>query len=440
VGRAAGVAVVGAGPVGLTLALELQRYDVPVVVLEAKPKWEHEGSKAMVLARHTFDTLRRLGCAQPAEKAVILDRARTYYRGVELFCVEFPRPRSGETPLFGNLQQSYVEQALLARAGDLVRWDAPVEELTQDGHGVTLRLAGGEEIRTAYAVGCDGPRSTVRKLLGIGFPGRTFDDRFLIADVRAELPFPNERRFHFDPPWNPGRQLLIHPQPDSQWRMDWQVPAATDVEDERRGGRIHTRIRQIVGDAPYELAWLSSYRFHERIADRFRAGRILLAGDAAHLMAPFGARGLNSGVEDARNLGWRLAAVLADEAPEALLDGYAHERRAAARENIRVTSATMRFMVPPTRAHRLWRNLVLRGSLRSRRWRARVNSGRLAVPATYDGEAPVGRPCPVRVREERLGFGVATLDGADYLVRPDGYVCARLEGGVEEAIAAALLR
>ena len=147
-------------------------------------------------------------------------------------------------------------------------------------------------------------------MAGIGFDGYTFDDRFLIADVRADLPFTNQRHFHFDPPWNPGRQVLIHPQPDGVWRIDWQVPADTDADAERANGGLDRRIRQVVGaSTPYELVWMTGYRFSQRLADAFRVGRVFLAGDAAHVMSPFGARGLNSGIADAENLAWRLAAA-----------------------------------------------------------------------------------------------------------------------------------
>ena len=146
-----------------------------------------------------------------------------------------------------------------------MRWGARVEGLEQDADGVTLTLADGDRVRAPWVVGADGARSAVRKLAGVGFPGRSFDDRFLIADVRAKLPFPRERHFHFDPPWNPGRQVLIHPQPGDEWRIDWQVSADTDVEEERRSGRMDARIRDVIGaETPYELAWLTSYRFHQR--------------------------------------------------------------------------------------------------------------------------------------------------------------------------------
>lgn len=399
------VLIVGAGPVGMTLALELARHEVPSLIVDRKPGLERAGSRAIVIARHTIDTFRRLGCGDEVlEKGVALHRARTYFRDTELFSVEFPEE---ETPRFVNLQQTHTEAFLHARVVESplieVQWGTELSELP-DG----------------WVVGCDGARSTVRKLLGVEFAGRSFDDRFLIADIRAELPFPEERRFYFDPPWNPGRQVLIHPQPDGEWRIDWQVPRETDAEEERRSGRLDERIRQIVGDIPYELAWLTGYRFHERLAARFRVGRALLAGDAAHLMAPFGARGMNSGVEDARNLGWKLAYVLRGEAPESLLDTYELERRAAARENIAVTSATMRFMAPPTVAHRLLRNAILSGSVRSRRLRARVNSGRLAEPAVYPGGPPVG----TFVGNDTTEFATATIGGRDYVVRPDGYVAS----------------
>jgi 2-polyprenyl-6-methoxyphenol hydroxylase-like FAD-dependent oxidoreductase len=275
-------------------------------------------------------------------------------------------------------------------------------------------------------------------LFGIDFPGRSHRDRFLIADVRAAMPFPrDERRFFFDPPQNPGRTMLVHPQPDDEWRIDWQVPGDTDAEEERRSGRLDDRIRQIVGDAAYELAWVTAYRFQQRVAERWRSGRAFLAGDAAHLFSPFGARGMNSGVEDAVNLGWRLALVRTGEADERLLDGYEHERRRAALENLRITAATMRFMAPPTALHRFVRDSILRGSLHSAALRRRVDSGRLAEPAVYeDGDGVCGRPFPAEVppRSVAHGFAVGQLHGRDVLVRPDGYVARWLDGDAETAV------
>ncbi|MGH2996749.1 MAG: FAD-dependent monooxygenase, partial [Gaiellaceae bacterium] len=221
-----------------------------------------------------------------------------------------------------------------------------------------------------------------------------------------------------------------------------QVAPETDVEAERESGSLDRRVRAFVGGAPYELVWLTAYRFHQRLAERFRAGRVFLAGDAAHLMAPFGARGLNSGVEDATNLAWKLAVVLEGAAPDSLLDTYDRERRAAAQENLGVTGATMRFMAPPTALHRLSRNAILRGSLRVPRLRRFVNSGKLAVPAVYEGDGLVGKPLPPEaetVDDAGHGFTVAALGGERLLVRPDGYVAAGLDGiSLQAALGSAL--
>ena len=352
------VAVVGAGPVGLTAALELAALGIPSVVLEAKPQLEPIGSRAIVLAHDALATFNRLGCEEIARKGVRLTRARTYLRETELFIREFPPALPDGLPTFVNLQQTYTEQALLRRAEQSelidVRFNTPVTDLG--------------EIDADYVIGADGAHSTVRKLLGVDFPGKSFNDRFLIADVRAELPFPrDERRFFFDPPSNPGRQVLIHPQPDGEWRIDWQVAEGTDPE-----AGLDERIRALVGNTPYKLVWLTAYRFHSRLASRFRAGRVFLAGDAAHLMAPFGARGMNSGVED----GTAVARAIASGNP----DAYEAERRPAAIENLRITGATMRFMAPPTPLHRAWRSAILRGSLRVPQLRRFVNSGKLPTP------------------------------------------------------------
>jgi 2-polyprenyl-6-methoxyphenol hydroxylase-like FAD-dependent oxidoreductase len=382
------VAVVGAGPVGLTLAGRLAQQGIAVTVFEAAPRHAGEGSRALCMQRETLEIWDRLGIGERvARRGVQWRIGRTYFRDRELFSVNLPETTGDRFPPFVNISQTEVETMLLARLAELgvpVRWSHRLTGIRQ-GSDVELTFEDGSIERATSAVGADGAHSAVRRAMGLSFEGHTFEDRFLIADVRAELPYPAERRFFFDPPWNPGRQVLIHPQPDGVWRIDWQVPSDTDAEAERANGGLERRIRAVIGpEASYELVWLTGYRFSQRLAPAFRVGRVFLAGDAAHVMSPFGARGLNSGAGDAEDLAVKLGAVLRGEAAEGLLDSYDTERRAVAAENLAVTDATMRFMVPHGPWHRAWRNGVLRLSPHLGWARRRVNSGRLAEP-THPG-------------------------------------------------------
>ena len=465
------VAVVGAGAVGLTLAGRLAQHGASVDLFESEAARDPAGSKAICMQRETLEIWARLGVGeQVAQRGVQWRVGRTYVRGRQLIEVHL-HGDDEHFPPFVNISQSEVEELLEARAIELgvrIHRGHRLTSLTQDAGGVSATLetrAGTRSHRSSFLVGTDGAHSTVRHALGIEFAGYSFDDRFLIADVRAELPFTNERHFHFDPPWNPGRQVLIHPQPDGVWRIDWQVPPETDADIERTTGGLARRIRAVIGpDKPYELVWLTAYRFSQRLADAFGAGRCFLAGDAAHVMSPFGARGLNSGVADAENLAWKLAWVVRGEAELSLLDSYEAERRPVAVENLRVTDATMRFMAPHGPLRRAWRDLVLRMASHSDWFRARVNSGRLAEPATYavaqarlpdpalpqpgavaqDVRLPTGGRLRDRLgrgfvavvphalrgdaRVEIVAVGPDTPYGMDraWLVRPDGHLAASL--------------
>ena len=381
------VLIVGGGPVGLVTALLLARWEIPSIVLEAAPVRAAVGSRSICFQRDVLDVYDRIGCAEAMiAEGVTWTTGRTYYREHELFTVTFPHPGTAAPPPWINISQTSVEGHLAAAVAKQPRIDVragqAVTGLRQTGSYVEVETATGT-VRGSHLVGADGGHSAVRRLLGIGFPGRTYSDLFLICDIRADLPFPSERRFYFDPAWNPGRQVLVHQQPHSVWRIDWQVPPGFDPEAERASGALDERVRKIVGDRPYEIVWQSVYRFHERVAERFGAGRAFLAGDAAHLYAPFGARGLNSGTQDAENLAWKLAFVRHGWAPETLLDSYDAERRAAAAENLKVTSATMEFLVPQTAERRAFRQDTLERAVTDLAARKLINSGKLAEPYWY---------------------------------------------------------
>jgi len=392
------VLVVGAGPVGLASALLLARWQVPSIVLEAEPSRSQAGSRAICFQRDVLDLLDRVGCADAMiAEGVTWTTGRTYYRDTELFSVTFPG--SAHPPPWINISQTSVERYLLARVAEQpqieLRPGCRVAGLASGPDWIDATTAAGVRFRGSYLIGADGPHSAVRKVLGIDFPGRSFDDQFLICDIRADLPFPSERRFYFDPEWNPDRQVLVHQCPDRVWRIDWQVPAGFDLAAEGASGALDARIRKITGDAPYEIVWATAYRFQERVAERFSAGRAFLAGDAAHLFAPFGARGLNSGLQDAENLAWKLAFTWHGWAGPALLDSYQIERSAAAAENLAVTTATMEFLVPQTTEQRRRRTEALERALTNPAARAEINSGKLAEPYWYT-ESPLTTPGPAR--------------------------------------------
>lgn len=419
------ILVIGNGPVGQTTALFLAHWGVPTVLLDGRDQRDPVGSKAIVQQRDVLDAWDTLAGAgsEIAKAGLTWQRARTFYREDELFCTEYADSGRSPFPPFVNISQSNTEAILDTRiaAEPLidVRWGHEVTAIAQDDHSVTVTCANGAQVTGSHAVAASGAKGDpIRKMLGVTLDGRTFGDLFLIYDIRAELgEWAQERRFYFDPVWNPGRQILIHPCPDSTFRIDWQVPEDFDIEREEASGGLATRIRAIVGDKPYEIVWKSVYRFHQRIANRFRVGRVLLAGDSAHLVSPFGARGLNSGVQDAENAAWKLALVWKGLAPESLLESYHDERYAAAAENLEVTGATMDFLVPQDDRQHDWRVSTLAAARTSAEARVLVDSGRLAEPFWY-ADSPLTTPSVQRPSGGRPPKGEPPVPAPGVLV-PD---------------------
>jgi 3-(3-hydroxy-phenyl)propionate hydroxylase len=400
------VVVIGNGPVGETTSLLLARWGIPVIVLDGRPERDRIGSKAICQQRDVLDVWEACGVGrQLANEGVTWSTARTYYQDQELFHLTLADAGHSEFPPFVNISQSRTEEVLAEKiaATPLIeqRWGHTVNTISQDASGVTLTchtVDGEVEVWAPYVVMAAGSHAgELRRQLGIAFPGRSYDDRFLICDIRAELPgWERERRFYFDPSWNPGRQVLIHPTPGSVFRIDWQVPDHVDLDEEERSGALNQRIRAIIGpDVDYAIVWTSLYTFHGRRAERMKAGRVFLAGDCAHLMAPFGARGLNSGVHDAENVAWKLAFVLRGWAPGALLQTYDTERMAAAAENLEISETTMRFLVPQNAEERAHRLDVLERALSDPEARHQVDSGRMYEPFWYV-DSPLTTPCPSR--------------------------------------------
>ncbi|ALS60408.1 FAD-dependent oxidoreductase [Pandoraea norimbergensis] len=410
------VIVVGAGPVGLATAIDLAHQGVHVIVLDDDCTLS-TGSRAICFAKRTLDIFDRLGCGdRMVQKGVCWNVGRVFLRDQEVYNFDLLPDAGHHRPAFINLQQYYVEGYLFERASELpnieIRWKNKVSGLVQHGTPgaadacVTLTVDtpdGAYQTTARYVVAADGSRSPVRKLIGVDSHGRTFKDRFLIADVKMTANFPAERWFWFDPPFHPNQSVLLHRQPDDVWRIDFQLGWDADPETEKTPERVIPRVQALLGpDAKFTLEWVSVYTFSCLRMDSFRHGNVLFAGDSAHGVSPFGARGANSGVQDAENLAWKLAMVLDDRAPDTLLDTYAREREFAADENILNSTRATDFITPKSPVSRVFRDAVLTLARDHAFARQLVNSGRLSVPAvlhdstlnTADRDAFVGRMVP----------------------------------------------
>ena len=413
------VVVIGAGPIGLAAAIDLAQQGVQVVVLDDNDKVSF-GSRAICFAKRPLEILDRLGCGQPmVDKGVKWDVGKVFFDERQVYDFNLLPEEGHQRPAFINLQQYYFEEYLVNRVRELEAEGAPIEIRgrskvsavgTHSDH-TTLEIdtpEGSYNIEADWVIACDGANSTMRAMMGKDFVGRVFEDNFLIADVIMEADFPTERWFWFDPPFNKGQSALLHKQPDGVWRIDLQLGWDIDKEREKRPENVIPRLKAMLGeDVQFELEWVSIYTFQCRRMEKFRHGRVIFAGDAAHQVSPFGARGANSGLQDTDNLCWKLKLVIDGKAPESLLDSYDVERVYGADENILNSSRSTDFITPKSDMSRVIRDAVLDLSEAYEFARPLVNSGRLSVPCTYDSsplntadglDGPArtrpGSPCP----------------------------------------------
>jgi 3-(3-hydroxy-phenyl)propionate hydroxylase len=490
------VVVVGAGPVGLAAAIDLALRGVPVVLLDDADRIG-EGSRGICWSKRTLEILDRLGIGERLVAQGVTWKLGKVFCGDELLFSFDLLPEAGhKMPAFINLQQFYLEKALVDRALEIenleLRWKNRVTGLDRLNDGVRLTIEtpdGAYRVDTDWLIAADGARSTIRGLLGLDFAGVTFEDKFLIADVRMAADIPTERRFWFAPTFHSGQSALMHRQPDDVWRVDLQLGPDADPVAEQEPQRVRARLDKVLTSHPYELEWVSIYTFNCRRLDRFVHDRVIFVGDAAHQVSPFGARGANSGIQDAENLAWKLAAFIKGESGEGLIASYEIERVQAADENIGHSTRSTDFMSPHSHAERRLRDAVLELAPKAEFARRMVNSGRLSVATVYEtplstpdetdfaGTAKLGAPLPdapltrkdgapthlletlrgdfeiiyVKDGEGKNGAGPRALEGfslsvigedyldqagiftrrldatpgATYLVRPDQHLCAR---------------
>src|SRR5580692_9575926 len=501
------IVVVGAGPVGLSFAIDLAQRGHGVVLLDDADRIG-EGSRAICFSKRSLEYWDRLGTGQRmVDKGVVWSVGRIFHGESLLYQFNLLPEDGHKRPAFINLQQFYAEAYLVDRVQELpaidLRWRNKVVGIEARNDHVVLNIEtpdGPYRLRADYVVACDGARSSLRRMVGADFAGQVFEDQFLIADVRMTAEFPTERWFWFDPPFHGGRSALLHKQPDDIWRIDLQLNRFADPAVEKQPENVRPRIARMLGHDKFEFEWISLYKFQCRRMDRFIHGRVLFAGDSAHQVSPFGARGANSGLEDAENLAWKLDRVLRKTSPEDLLESYHAERSAAADENIRESTRSTDFMAPASIQEARLRKAVLSLARETEFGKRMVNGGRLSVPSVYETslstadddewrggprpgasmlDAPIAPPAsgleyltdafkafgrgftilqfangaadwPDGVGIIRIGGISDSLEtlrarydaepGTAYLFRPDGYVAARFRHPTREAIEAALKR
>jgi 3-(3-hydroxy-phenyl)propionate hydroxylase len=401
--------VIGAGPVGLAAAIDARLRGLQVLVLD-DDKSVSVGSRAVCYAKRSLEILDRLGIADAAcHLGVSWNIGRTFLEEGEVYQFNLVPDAGHKRPGMINLQQYHVEDMLIDRALELgadIRWQYKVTAVTRHEDHASVQVETPEgvfDIEADWLVVADGARSPVRRHMGLDIEGRVFQDRFLIADVVMKADYPAERWFWFDPPFHPNQSVLLHKQSNNVWRIDFQLGWDADPEEEKKPEKVIPRLQAMLGkDRPFELEWVSIYTFQCRRMTDFRHGRVLFAGDAAHQVSPFGARGANSGFQDADDLMWKLALVIQGQASEKLLDTYAHDRQWAADENISNSTRSTDFITPKSRTSKTFRNQVLALAKHYPFARKLVNSGRLSVPSfltesalnTPDADAFEGQMVP----------------------------------------------
>src|SRR5712664_760795 len=390
------VIVAGAGLAGLTAALELGTRGIRCVLLDEDDTVGASGlsSRGICYAKRSLEILDRFGVAARIREKGATWNEGDVYRGAErLYRFNLQPETDQKFPAFVNLQQFYVEQYLVERLQSVpavdLRWKNRVAGIQAEKDFVAVKLETPDGIYNAsasYLVAADGGHSTVRELLGAEDEERSFyEDRWCIADVRMDTREEPVRKAYLDGIPTEGGAIWYHQMADGIWRTDWQIGHLADPDGETTPQKAVERLRKLVGpDMRFELVWVGPWRSKKRLLKRFRHGRVLFAGDAAHEHSPFGARGGNSAMQDANNLAWKLALVLARRAQPDLLETYDDERHYAARDNTENATRSAIFIGPESAGQRLFRDAILDLASRepwARRW---VNVGRLSVATVYE--------------------------------------------------------
>lgn len=329
------VLVVGAGPTGLTMASELARHGSRPRIIDRAPAPATE-SRAFGVHARTMELFDTIGAIEPLlARGTPVQSVSVYNRGSRMACIDLHGKIDSKYPFILILPQSDTERVLTDHLASFrVRVDrsTTLEGLAQDDGGVTAHLrlpdGGAESVRCRYLIGCDGAHSVVRKGVDIPFEGAAYPNQWLLADMRLDWELDHDDLAVFT---HPRGVSAYFPLAEQRSRFMFQLPD-TGLDDELGEPTLdHVRRLLTEREVPFrevrDPTWLAYFRLHHRLAARFRAGRVFLAGDAGHIHSPVGGQGMNIGIQDAFNLAWKLALVLRGHAPGTLLDSYEVERR-----------------------------------------------------------------------------------------------------------------
>jgi 3-(3-hydroxy-phenyl)propionate hydroxylase len=395
------IVIVGGGITGLTLACSLARLGVRAVLIDEDNTVGVKGasSRGICYTQKSLEIFERLGIFERiAAKGTQWSVGRTFAGDDEVYSFDLRQQGNfqlSSQPPFINIQQFYIEAFLVDRIQQLggidLRWQNRLTAFEQNPHFATLTVetpAGSYRIEAEHVIDATGSSSPLRKWLNVPFDSRRGDDRWCIADVRFTTQPPAERHTWIEAPFNENRAVWQHLMADGVWRIDYQMAPNADPAYVSREDVVRERLaRQFGPDVGVEIVWVGPYAYRSECVHSMRHGRVFLMGDSAKVVSPFGARGGNTGVADADNLAWKLAAVLRGKADAALLQSYGEERLEAARQNVCVTNRTARFLRPADGSERLFRQAAIGLAKQYPFARSLINTGRMAVANPYSHSA-----------------------------------------------------
>ncbi|MBC7702896.1 MAG: FAD-dependent oxidoreductase [Rhodoferax sp.] len=391
------IVIVGGGITGLSLACALARYGVEAVLLDEDNSVGVKGasSRGICYTQKSLEIFHRLGIYDRiAAKGVQWSVGRTFAGDDEVYSFDLRQQSNfnlSTQPPFINIQQFYIEGYLVERIYELghidLRWKSRVTAFTQNADVATLTVetpAGSYQMEAEHVIDASGSHTPFHDWVGATMQNKRGDDRWCIADVRFSKHPPVERHTWIEAPFNEDRAVWQHLMADNVWRIDYQMAPNADPDDVSREDVVRERLqRQFGKDVEVEIVWVGPYAYRSRCLDKLRLGRVFFMGDTAKIVSPFGARGGNTGVADADNLAWKLAAVLRGRASATLLGSFNSGRLEAAQQNVQVTNRTARFLRPADGVERCFRTAAISLAKQYPFARSLVNTGRMAVANAY---------------------------------------------------------